>query len=592
MARKTKKEFDKVVERVRNGDYKDGEDRIKALTEEGWNYADIQNRVNELEGSDVRYEAEDYEVESMFDEKGDIKEIEQDVRSAEANEGDLKEGVVAEQKEDAEKKEGVVAEQKDDAEKKEGVVAEQKEDAEKKEPEKEEPEKEEPKKEEPEKDGKDFDVPEQGLEGQPAPKEKGDEKVPTPDAEDLEQKAKDWFEDKKKDVENFVDENKPKVDKFVDENKKKVDEFIHEGKSKVKDFTDEYGGGFQDSGIAKEIEPHRIDIDPKIGTSGIAKEIKPHEIEINPDSLKDTGLDSKSKAILGAFGAGQLVHGAEGLTAQNSGNSFRNIVTHNSDSVKVKQDMNLIGAVKHLGGSFDNENSMDRMMGVAGVRIDKMYNKAATKLGLVGKDGKFDTDRAAFLYEADMSDLPQETQDTLRDVMALNDACETSRYTNWFASDMLNPQNSKISDFSAMTPADIIDKMSDNGLKYQGTDASFRVGTDALQMYEDRQNSVFDNLKGVTEELNRNHTESAKNNVLERGKDLVQDVSTAIPLKETKDAIVGKELRGTDVAKIVQPLEEVGKISREDAVERSNALLEKIQGADSAAKDMDFGFGK
>ena len=191
-----------------------------------------------------------------------------------------------------------------------------------------------------------------------------------------------------------------------------------------------------------------------------------------------------------------------------------------------------------------------------------------------------------------MSDLPQETQDTLRDVMALNDACETSRYTNRFASDMLNPQNSKISDFSAMTPADIIDKMSDNGLKYQGTDASFRVGTDALQMYEDRQNSVFDNLKGVTEELNRNHTESAKNNVLERGKDLVQDVSTAVPLKETKDAIVGKELRGTDLAKVAQPLEEVGKISREDAVERSNALLEKIQGADSAAKDMDFGFGK
>lgn len=51
-------ELEKVVNRVLGGEFGNGEARIKALTEAGYDYATVQNKVNELLGSSVRHTSE------------------------------------------------------------------------------------------------------------------------------------------------------------------------------------------------------------------------------------------------------------------------------------------------------------------------------------------------------------------------------------------------------------------------------------------------------------------------------------------------------------------------------------------------------
>ena len=52
----TVKDLGEVVNRVINGEFGSGEERIKKLTEEGYNWAQVQNKVNEQLGCSVRHE--------------------------------------------------------------------------------------------------------------------------------------------------------------------------------------------------------------------------------------------------------------------------------------------------------------------------------------------------------------------------------------------------------------------------------------------------------------------------------------------------------------------------------------------------------
>lgn len=52
---KSTEDLGKVVDEVIGGKWGDGEKRIKALTEAGYDYADVQNKVNEVLGSSVRH---------------------------------------------------------------------------------------------------------------------------------------------------------------------------------------------------------------------------------------------------------------------------------------------------------------------------------------------------------------------------------------------------------------------------------------------------------------------------------------------------------------------------------------------------------
>lgn len=56
------KEHDAIVDKVINGNYGNGEARKKALAKEGYDYAEIQNKVNEKLGSSVRHESEKKET--------------------------------------------------------------------------------------------------------------------------------------------------------------------------------------------------------------------------------------------------------------------------------------------------------------------------------------------------------------------------------------------------------------------------------------------------------------------------------------------------------------------------------------------------
>lgn len=55
-------ELDKVAADVINNVYGSGQDRIDALTAAGYNYAEVQNRVNEMLGSSVAHKVEDYQA--------------------------------------------------------------------------------------------------------------------------------------------------------------------------------------------------------------------------------------------------------------------------------------------------------------------------------------------------------------------------------------------------------------------------------------------------------------------------------------------------------------------------------------------------
>ena len=51
-------ELEKVVKRVMNGEFGDGAERMKALAEAGYDYATVQNKINEILGSSVRHTSE------------------------------------------------------------------------------------------------------------------------------------------------------------------------------------------------------------------------------------------------------------------------------------------------------------------------------------------------------------------------------------------------------------------------------------------------------------------------------------------------------------------------------------------------------
>ena len=59
-----KEKIDKVVDSVINGNYGNGEERKKALAKEGYDYAEVQNLVNEKLGSSKRHEATSTKSES------------------------------------------------------------------------------------------------------------------------------------------------------------------------------------------------------------------------------------------------------------------------------------------------------------------------------------------------------------------------------------------------------------------------------------------------------------------------------------------------------------------------------------------------
>ena len=56
--KETEKKINDVVDKVINGNYGNGEARKKALAKEGYDYAEIQNKVNEKLGSSKRHESE------------------------------------------------------------------------------------------------------------------------------------------------------------------------------------------------------------------------------------------------------------------------------------------------------------------------------------------------------------------------------------------------------------------------------------------------------------------------------------------------------------------------------------------------------
>lgn len=55
-ATKSVKELHSIAKKVINGDFGNGEDRVKKLTKAGYDYAEVQNKVNELLGSNVRHQ--------------------------------------------------------------------------------------------------------------------------------------------------------------------------------------------------------------------------------------------------------------------------------------------------------------------------------------------------------------------------------------------------------------------------------------------------------------------------------------------------------------------------------------------------------
>lgn len=56
--KETEKKIDDIVDKVINGNYGNGEERKKALAKEGYDYAEVQNKVNERLGSSKRHESE------------------------------------------------------------------------------------------------------------------------------------------------------------------------------------------------------------------------------------------------------------------------------------------------------------------------------------------------------------------------------------------------------------------------------------------------------------------------------------------------------------------------------------------------------
>lgn len=551
MARKTKKEFDKVVERVRNGDYKDGEDRIKALTEEGWNYADIQNRVNELEGSDKRYDPKDYEVDSILDEKGKVQEIEQDAKKAESQQDkeDVKEGTVPV-----------------NPEKKEESKTDTKESEEKKEPEVKTPD------EKPnEKDAKADKVPSpaDGKTSEDKIPDKGDSSKESEDFsfDDFKKDSKKFFDDKKKDEEEFINKNKPKAEEFFNDKKKQVDDFLH---------------GNQQGNI----EPNRPEIVPEgkksmgirpVVIPGLDKDglIRPMDRNpVMPSTKKES--DGKSEPDAGSKDK-QDAFQSKGK----SGTNFRHIAMGKNDVPKLKQDLQVIDAVNHLGGSFKAKDFDDVTKGEQSVSIRDVYKGAAEKLGIVDKKGNLNAERATALYEADMNDLDSNTQQTLRDIMVVNDACNSPRYKD---SDSIfssfRSDKAVSSDFSKMSPAKIIDTMTNNGLE-SNSGGDLVVSGSAMNIYKQRKDDMFGKLQNVMKDLEKGQpmdTGRAKNHAV--FSDVIKDTQKAG--KSLADS--AKRIEETVVSK-----NKNGKVSREDAVERSKDLLEKIQGPNGPDKGLDLG---
>jgi hypothetical protein len=60
-------ELDKMANRVIRGDFGNGEERVRKLTELGWNYAKVQNLVNEKLGCSVRIDESKYETQKNTD---------------------------------------------------------------------------------------------------------------------------------------------------------------------------------------------------------------------------------------------------------------------------------------------------------------------------------------------------------------------------------------------------------------------------------------------------------------------------------------------------------------------------------------------
>ena len=56
------KDYEKVAEKVRNGEYGNGQERYDRLEKEGYNWKIVQNMVNEAEGSTKRYEVSEEEL--------------------------------------------------------------------------------------------------------------------------------------------------------------------------------------------------------------------------------------------------------------------------------------------------------------------------------------------------------------------------------------------------------------------------------------------------------------------------------------------------------------------------------------------------
>ena len=76
-----KEKVDKLVESVINGNYGNGEERKKRLAKEGYDYAEIQNLVNEKLGSSKRHESE----KSKSSESKSMSKSEKSARAAEAS---------------------------------------------------------------------------------------------------------------------------------------------------------------------------------------------------------------------------------------------------------------------------------------------------------------------------------------------------------------------------------------------------------------------------------------------------------------------------------------------------------------------------
>lgn len=76
-----KEKVDKLVESVINGNYGNGEERKKRLAKEGYDYAEIQNLVNEKLGSSKRHESE----KSKSSESKSMSKSERSARASEAS---------------------------------------------------------------------------------------------------------------------------------------------------------------------------------------------------------------------------------------------------------------------------------------------------------------------------------------------------------------------------------------------------------------------------------------------------------------------------------------------------------------------------